>query len=289
MRNLFILFALILAYGTAAIDAEAATVSLNRDGVALNPGDIFTIDVLVDSEGRLLNAVDVEVMFPSDLMEYQSSDDSNSIINLWVTKPTFRDNEIISFAGITPGGFAGHATNILTLNFKALTPGYGSIEISKAQLLKHDGLGTEEFADKQNIFITVAEGESSVDEVSLDAEKPESFTPAIVKDIDLYGGVNTLIFATQDKGVGMDRFEVKEGVFGSYQIAESPYRLRHQSLDKKIFVKAVDRSGNERVEIVYPQNWRPWYKQRLVIVCILILCILAIYMGRKSFWVESQK
>jgi len=54
-----------------------------------------------------------------------------------------------------------------------------------------------------------------------------------------------LVFSTQDKGSGVDHYEVREGRFGGFSEVSSPYILKYQSLDKKIFVKAIDKFGNE--------------------------------------------
>jgi len=111
----------------------------------------------------------------------------------------------------------------------------------------------------------------------VDDERPEPFTPEIIQDQDVYDGDHVLIYATEDKGTGIDYFAVKEGWLGAYLKADSPYHIKHQSLDRKISVKAVDKLGNERVEVIYPQNWQPWYERSRLIIGILILCALSLY------------
>ena len=45
--------------------------------------------------------------------------------------------------------------------------------------------------------------------------------------------------------------------------AESPYLLKNQKLNKNIFIKAVDKNGNERVAVLLPQKPLPWYEKLL--------------------------
>jgi hypothetical protein len=274
MRNLFILFLLFFCYGFSVTPASAAVLKVESDFSSLHVGDVFSVDLVIDTERQLLNAVETEVLFPVELLEYVANDDGQSVINLWIDKPRYHNLNLISFSGITPGGFSGTEIKLLSLTFKVVKVGQGNIEINQANLLVHDGLGTPAAVAKQNLHIAVSEGVSDIVVNTFDDERPEAFMPVIIQDADVFDGANTLVFTTEDKGSGLDHFEVKEGWFGLYQDAVSPYRLENQALDKKIFIKAVDRLKNERVEILYPQNWQPWYQYTPLTVSILILCVV---------------
>ncbi len=254
--------------------ALAAVIKVESDFSSLHVGDIFTVDLIASSEGQIFNAVEVEVLFPVELLEYVSNDDGESVINLWIDKPRYHDLNLISFSGITPGGFSGTEIKLMSFTFKVVKVGQGNIEINQANLLVHDGLGTPAAVTKQNLHIAVSEGASDIVVNTFDDERPEAFMPEIIQDTDVFSGAYTLIFATEDKGSGLDHYEVKEGWFSLYHEATSPYRLENQTLDKKIFIKAVDGLQNERVEILYPQNWKPWYQYTPLTVSILILCVL---------------
>jgi hypothetical protein len=274
---------LFCCFSSFVAPASAATLKVKSSFNSLHVGDVFTVDLTLDTEGQVLNAIETEVSFPIELLEYIDSDDGSSMVNLWIEKPTYHDLNRISFSGITPGGFSGNDTPILSLTFKVMKVGQGNIEINKANLLIHDGLGTEAEVRKQNIHIAISEGKSEIIVNTIDDEIPEHFNPAIIQDKDLFAGAQTLIFATKDKGSGLDYYEVKEGWFSRYIKTESPYRLKHQNLDKKISIKAVDRLGNERVEIIYPQNWKPWYEYTSATVSILVLCVLTFLVCQRAF------
>lgn len=281
MRYLLIIFILFIGYGFSFLHASAATISAVSDFSALHVGDVFTVDLFVDTEGQTINAIEMELIFPEELLEYVSNDDGESPVSLWIDKPFYHDLNLITLSGITPGGFIDREVNIITITFKAKKVGQGNIEISKADLLLHDGLGTAANVTKQNLHISVSEGESEITYNAVDDEVPESFTPEVIQDADVFEGAYALIFATEDKGSGIDHFEIKEGFFSTYTLAESPYILKHQSLDQKIYIKAIDKLGNQRVEIFYPQNWQPWNEQTGLIVSILILCVLTFLISRR--------
>jgi len=97
----------------------------------------------------------------------------------------------------------------------------------------------------------------------IDTEVPEAFTPVVASDQSIFNGKYFLVFAAQDKGSGIDHYEVREtrayGKKRSWEIAESPYLLRDQTLSSYIYVKAVDRVGNERVAEISPRYTFKWY------------------------------
>jgi len=55
-----------------------------------------------------------------------------------------------------------------------------------------------------------------------------------------------------------------------WNIAESPYVLQDQGLHSFIYVKAVDRAGNGRIEVVrsrYPMKWyETWWFWFIIII-----------------------
>jgi Cohesin domain len=282
MYKLFGLVVVLFGFAVLVAPVSAATLKVDSEFSALHVGDVFTVDLSVDTERETLNAIEASVVFPTELLEYIASDDSESVISLFVAKPTYADNQV-SFSGITPGGFSDSGARLLTLTFKVIGVGQGNIEINEAAALLHDGLGTEARLSKQNLHLAISEGQSSIVVNTVDDEIPEAFTPQIIQDPDVFAGSHTLIFATEDKGSGLDYYLVKEGYFSRYHVATSPYELQNQALDKKITIKAVDRLKNERVEILYPQNWRPLSKHPGVIISIITICALSLFVLFRRF------
>ena len=117
-----------------------------------------------------------------------------------------------------------------------------------------------------------------------DKDQPEEFKPEIAQSPEMFEGKYFLVFATQDKGSGIDHYEVCEGSKKKCVIAESPYLLQNQELNQEIFVKAVDKSGNERVVTIPAQKPLPWYKNYFVIAILIIGLIIAGAILRKILW-----
>ena len=283
MRYIFIIFFSSLIIWGFAQTTLAAVISLSSDFATLHVGDTVAIKVKVNTEHEILNAIESTVTFPNSLLQYISSDDSDSVLNMWIQKPTIIDGSKIHFAGVTPGGFVEADAPIVTLLFKVIGTGQANIELSETSLLKNDGAGTPAKTTQQSLHISVVDGASAITMQTVDTEIPEYFVPQIINDPDVFSGHATLIFSTTDKGSGIDHFEIKEGWLGQYKIATSPYEIINQSLDTPIYIKAVDRLGNARVEIFYPQNYRPWYQEQRILVTIVGLCVLGLFIFRKIF------
>ena len=162
--------------------------------------------------------------------------------------------------------------------------GQGKIEIRTADFLLHDGLGTKTNVATQNLHLTSTAGDSTIVVKNVDDEIPESFNPEIMYDRNLFDGQAVLIFSTKDKGSGLDHFEVKEGKFGRYESVVSPYLIKNQTLDRNIFIRAIDKNGNVRTEIIYPQIGQFSYKHVYVIMSILVLlCVPFVILFYRRF------
>ena len=289
MRYLIFIFIVVATFTNCLTETLAATVKVESDFRNFHIGDIFSIDVIVDTEGEILNAVEFDIMFPAEFLAYQDYDDGASVLNIWIDTPTLNAQKQIHLAGITPGGFVGGKEKLITFNFKVMQTGQGNVDITKANFLLHDGLGTNAAVKIQNLHLSATAGKSAIVVNTVDDEIPESFKPEILFDADVFDGQAVLIFSTKDKGSGLDHFEVKEGIFDSYSQAVSPYLIKHQALTRKIYIKAVDKNGNERTEIFYPQTAQSWPKHVFTIMSILMLCVLTYILYYRRFRLWSQK
>lgn len=276
MRYVIFLICIFISYTSCVTSISAAILKIETDVKTLRVGDVFSVEIIVDTESQTVNALETNIVFPSELLEFVASDEGESVLNLWIEKPNYNGVNTISFSGIAPGGFMHDHVPVLALTFKVIKEGQANIESVDSLLLLHDGFGTPGQVMNQNLHISVVSGAPNIVAYTVDDEIPESFVPEIIQDPDLFGGRYVLIFATVDKGSGLDYFAVKEGWFGRYHQTESPYEVVYQGLDTKIYIKAVDKMGNERIEIFYPQNWQPWYKDLQIIVTILVLCALTL-------------
>ncbi len=258
--------------------ASAAVLDLEAGAMPLSVGDTVEVALFLDTEGETVNAVEGTFVFPHELFEFAEVHDGDSMVTFWAERPGLTRRGNVHFSGITPGGFAHAHAPILRVVLRATTEGAGSLTLSDARLLRHDGLGTDVPATMEPLAIEVGVGvpHEYEDSTESDIEIPEAFMPEVQSDPDVFDGALFLVFATEDKGSGIDRYEVREGFLDFFRIAESPYRLRHQLFDRKITVKAVDRAGNERLAVLYPPNSEPYRPDVLTSIAILVACVLLV-------------
>jgi len=259
---------------------EAARLELKSDFNKFNKGDRFQISFVLNTENEKINAVEGEIKFPNELLELKEIRDGSSIINFWIEKPRIGDR--VYFSGITPGGYLGENGFIFSMIFETKKEGEGVIEIQNSKALISDGKGTSAQLKVSNFqFVILKDAvdlESKILE-STDTIPPEDFTAEIAQDPDVFEGKYFLVFATQDKESGIDHYEILETknqkIEGKRWLrAESPYLLGDQKLRSYIYVKAVDKAGNERIIMIKPkyplywyENWRNWV---IIIMAILI-------------------
>jgi hypothetical protein len=255
--------------------ASAALVSFEQEKDVVQAGDKIVVAVLVDTQDKILNAAEGSITFGRDELSLVRILDSESVINFWVQEPK-QERDTVFFSGITPGGFTGHGNNLLTLEFEAKKEGVATVTVEDVQLLLHDGLGTPVEVVRVPLAFNIL-GQSvasTIDTAYVDTEEPEAFVPVIAYDKDVFDGRAFIVFSTEDKGTGIDYYEVKEGEFREYKRATSPYELKDQNLQNVISVKAVDKEGNEYVATIYPQSMLPWYQTNITKVAILIVCLI---------------
>lgn len=275
-----------------AFPVFAAEIIIKSETQEVKIGDQFQVDIFLNAENEDINAVEGKVIFPLEFLELKEIRDGGSVINLWIERPKEQPIGNIVFSGITPGGFKNEKGKILSLMFEAKQEGSVSINISNTSVLKNDGKGTPIKTKISDLKFRISKSENQIEgpklEIPVDTDSPESFKPEIAQSPDIFDGKYFLVFVTQDKGSGIAGYEIREGILGKFILTESPYLLKNQKLNKKIAVKAIDKEGNERIEIIYPKNWSSWY-ENYWIVGIIVLGIIATYFFKKILWRKFTK
>ncbi len=122
---------------------SSTTMRLEPLSKVLVLGEIFSVDVVVESTIPV-NAFAGELLFDVHSLAIQSIDYNTSIADLWAEKPWYSNGAgTINFIGGTTrtGGFTG-TDKLITITFKTIGQGSGSLFIRDAQILQHDGLGS---------------------------------------------------------------------------------------------------------------------------------------------------
>jgi hypothetical protein len=271
---------LTIVYILTATNTYAA--NLYFETFATDDSSSYVVNVMIDTEGELVNAIEGEVLIPISVLNIDKISDGDSSINFWLEKPRFNNGKIY-FSGITPGGFQGPDRLVFSMRVIELSKKVDVVEFGNVNLLKNDSVGTRIISRSTKLSLPI----STASTIELyDTTPPEDFEPSIISDLDIFNGKYMLVFATQDKESGVDHYEVKEGYFGDFNVVTSPYELMNQDADSVIIVKAIDNSGNERTVKFYPPNHRSLYERYEIIVILVLVIILYTY--RKK-WLKSLK
>lgn len=271
--------------------ANAARLYFNPQELVIGTQGDFSVVVNVDAPTKI-NTLAVAIKVPANLVPVDVYN-GNSIINLWVDKPSFDEaSRLLIFSGIIPGGFAGESAPLLIIKFKVKEgedKALLSFNKEETKVFLHTPDGIEDTLELIDLLLPIIKGKENLRAEPPDDDPPESFLPIVAQDSTIWEGKYFLVFTTQDKGSGIGYYEVCEGSQKNCVVAESPYLLQNQKLDQKIFVKVFDKSGNERIAMLPAQKPRAWYKNYLfyaiiiiIVISIITVCLLWANQRRKK-------
>lgn len=153
---------------------EAASLYLSPASSSVSVGNIFSIKVMVNTSGKVINNAEANIQFPTDMLEVVSVTKSSSVFSLWVEEPSFSNytGNIVFNGGVPNPGFNGSNGYISTITFKAKKPGTASVLFSDGAVRENDGLGTDILTSKIS---------SNIQIVSPVVAPVVTTTPAVVK------------------------------------------------------------------------------------------------------------
>ena len=123
----------------------------NASGLFLRPsqgsffvGSTFDVSIVLDTKGAAINTVEVELLFPSDILQVASPSTGYSIVQVWASPPLFSNKEgkVYFVGGIPSPGIETSNGIVLTMTFRAIAPGEAKIEFGpQTKVLANDALG----------------------------------------------------------------------------------------------------------------------------------------------------
>jgi len=264
----FFIFFLVFGISRAATTASVRVYGvLTKDGMA--EGETAKVQIRLDNKAEDINAAEIFLVYSKDFLNFSGASDGNSVISMWVEKPHDIKNPkcpaeipacgMIGLSGLIPGGFSGNGL-VTELVFKANKEGTTVLVFDSGASRVFLNSPTPEQADVvfEPVNIVISGKGSDGEVLVLDYFPPESFNILLSKTETAFNNKWFISFVAQDKGSGIDHYEVREkflSLFGDWKKAgESPYALAHQSLFSIIEVKAVDKVGLERIEKIIPMR-----------------------------------
>jgi hypothetical protein len=296
MKPFYITIAFIFSFLFAQA-VSAQSISTPIAAATYHKESTFTVPVLLASPDQAINAFEVTVTYPDNLV-FVGSDEGGSIISFWIDKPSSENasskntpNSIV-FSGAMPSGFTEvynplnkkKSPGLLTkLIFKAKQEGSGTIAATSA-LYANDGFGTAVPATGFSVSIAVDETTEATDYVWSDVVPPELFVPSVSKDDSIYGGKYALYFNAIDKDSGIAGYEVREGE-RKWKAATSPYLLQDQQLHSAITVRATDKAGNAIIATLEaPAGAANHFAQSLMVYLLIFILLSLVFVFRKRIF-----
>ncbi|MEN9558737.1 MAG: hypothetical protein RL141_1106 [Candidatus Parcubacteria bacterium] len=299
--------ALGLCVGTAgfllANPVIAAELFFETAQEAYPPGARVRVNVLLDTQGEVINAIEGTVSVSPAVIQWV--EDGNTNVPFWLERPAANTEGRIPFSGAIPGGVTGDRMPLFSMMLDAPASGDVSLTAPSMRGFLHDGEGTIILVQGKERHIRVTPDAAAPAVPIIDREPPDDFMPVRVKDPLMAGGKRAIIFLAQDKGVGIDRYEVFETVRAitreadvAWQRAESPYVLKDQSQGSFVYLRAIDRVGNIRMVRMDPARDRHWFEDSEIMrtlalgvgVALLLGYILFTYAwANKRFFIDRKK
>ncbi len=293
----FYLFILFTAVFFAPSIARASNMVFVPASAHVQKGDLVKINVSLSTGNDRINAAEGKLIFSSDLLSVSNINFSNSVLNFWPEEPHITSSGVISFSGVTPGGFSGGQNLLFSVVFKGIKEGNTELSMQNASALLDDGSGTASALSLNTGSITITANSGATVSKSTqdllneldpknDTQPPESFTPLLGNDTNIFNGKYFTVFNTVDKLSGIDHYDVQEQKSSSpkdnaWIKSDSPYLLLDQTLHSFVFVRAVDKAGNVRLEKMSPLYPQKFYQSIFFWIIILLLCVI-IFLARRS-------
>lgn len=245
-----------------------------------------------------INAIEGEIRFDSRFLEFQSASTGSSVIPLWIEFPKIIHDGTIKFSGIIPGGVGpvlSKESRLFDLVFKTKSAGQTTLIFNNYKVYLNTPTAEEAATQSKSLtidIVSVTVSEKETNKLILDFYPPEPFKIYVVKDKEFYENKRVAVFLAQDKGTGVDHYEIKEsflGLKGAWKRGESPYQLRDQNLFSIIEVKAVDKVGRERIERFVPPRVVYALVAALVILAFAIIGFAYILLRRAIRVIKKSK
>ena len=269
--------------------AEASTLYFAPPSEDIYQGDIFPVEIRLDSTDESINVLQADINFPPGTLEVASFRRTNSIVRFWLQEPSF--SNMLGLASLVGGlpapGFQEEKGLVGVIHFKAVKSGNAKIGFyPTSRALINDGLGNDAPLTLLGAKLVISdfreEYQSKTPVPLLDTISPLAFTPTIGQTESAFDGKYFVTFETQDLESGPSHYEVREfrnDQWGEWKVAVSPYVLDNQEGTVRVFVKAVDNAGNETIGVSEVTMSK---KKLSIYVTILLIALLIFAIVRKK-------
>lgn len=107
-------------------------------------GSTFSVSIFLNTKGNEINAIELNLKFPTQILQVTTPTSGESFISEWLTPPSYSNTDgTILFKGGIPEGIVTSAGLVSTITFRTKSAGKAKLEIlDSSQVLLKDGKGT---------------------------------------------------------------------------------------------------------------------------------------------------
>ncbi len=131
----------------------ASSLFVNPVSGTFSVGSTFDVSILLDTQGKSINALQVYLQFPPDKLQVVSPSTGRSIVDVWTVPPKYDNNSgQIDLEGGIPGGIIASRGVLTTITFRVKSIGDARIKfLDKSKIYLNDGLATEDLSQTGNV------------------------------------------------------------------------------------------------------------------------------------------
>jgi len=136
---------------------KAATLSISPGTGVYTVGSPFSVNILLNTQGKAVNAAEGLLKFNPNELKVQSISQAGSIFNLWAVEPSFSNSAgTVTFGGGSPKGYTGSGGSIISVRFIPQGAGTAKVTFSSGSVLAADGSGTNVLTSMGSGSFTIA-------------------------------------------------------------------------------------------------------------------------------------
>lgn len=145
LKFLILLFLPIILFFTNPSHGNAASLSILPSQGTFNVGSTFDVQITLDTEGESVNALDLKLLFPPEIIQVVTPTTGKSIVGIWTNLPNFNNQTgELSFQGGIPNGINTSGGLVSNVTFRVRQTGNVVLKFAEgSRVLLNDGLGTD--------------------------------------------------------------------------------------------------------------------------------------------------
>lgn len=224
---------------------------IHLDQLQVAPDSEIIARILVDT-AHPINAFDMTITYPKDLIQPIAFNDSGSLVDIWQERQWNSNSGVMKFSGGFLRPFSGAKGLIAQVRLKALAAGVATISLNAPSAYYADGTGS-----KASITIDAPVAVTIKDDSSIFYTPPvDDIVPPMFESLEHLKnsatGTYLVIFLAKDSGSGLKKVSIRSMqwlMFNSWQVVQNPAELPPGTW--KYQIAAVDNIGNESVKTQY--------------------------------------